>query len=72
MSSEAAGSTLAPRRATRGARGAGTGDERWLDPIAGRAFPLNLADEFAALAALRPDAPISTVAGHRKRGSPAT
>src|ERR1017187_3145018 len=68
MSSEA--STSAPHQATRGARGAGTGDERWLDLIAGKAFPLNLADEFAALADLRPDAPISIVARHGKRGGP--
>jgi acyl-CoA synthetase (AMP-forming)/AMP-acid ligase II/pimeloyl-ACP methyl ester carboxylesterase len=72
MSSEAT-STPAPHQAMRGVGGVDAGDERrWLDLIAGKAFPLNLADEFAALADLRPDAPISIVARHGKRGSPHT
>ena len=45
-------------------------NERWLDLIAGAAFPLNLADEFRALANQRPDTPASIVTRHAKRGAP--
>lgn len=44
-------------------------DETWQNLIERRHFSLNLADEFAALAAQRPDAPISIVARHRQRRS---
>ena len=45
-------------------------DARWRDLIAGKSFPLNLADEFNALADRRPDAPICILAQHTKSGAP--
>ncbi len=50
----------------------GSADQRWQDLVAGKAFPLNLAGEFAALAEARPEAPVSIVARHEKRGAPHT
>lgn len=46
--------------------GAGSTDERWLRLLAGENFPLNLAREFAAIAAPRPADPVGIVARHKR------
>lgn len=48
----------------------GSADARWLKLLAGENFPLNLAHEFAAIAALRPGDAVNIAARHGKRGAP--
>ena len=66
MLSEATASTAYPHGAAAPARHDILPDQKWLDLIEGRSFPLNLADEFAALAALHPQAPMSIATRHAK------
>lgn len=66
--SDAVATMHTPYSASMGALVDGGPRDTWLSLLAGENIPLNLADEFAAIATLYPDAPISIVARHGKRG----